>query len=303
MRPVPKQYWDAPSEHKTPRSQRSHLERHQKGCHWTWKRPLEAPDGKSSEVLSVFLSSLRPAMTGKEDQWAWNPVNLGFLHEFCLLCPPPWASLKDVVSEVSLSVNRRQLYLPCGALNGISGGNIKDLGLPVHCCSVVSYSCDPMDCGTPGSSVPGDSPGKNTGVGCHALLQGIFSTQGLNPGLQHCRLILCPLSHQGSPTYCLVRNKNSVNDHNKHRRNLCKRPAGCNSTKLSGFYRGLKLKKTTARPRPTRGLGARPEEDLEGKCKANREGQRPEEQTKLTSCYLDLLLKAQAPGLLSLKTI
>ena len=34
--------------------------------------------------------------------------------------------------------------------------------------------CDPMDCSPPGSSVHGDSPGKNTGVGCHALLQGIF---------------------------------------------------------------------------------------------------------------------------------
>ena len=33
-----------------------------------------------------------------------------------------------------------------------------------------------------GSSVVGDSPGKNTGVGCHALLQGTFPTQGLNPG-------------------------------------------------------------------------------------------------------------------------
>ena len=40
-------------------------------------------------------------------------------------------------------------------------------------------------------------PGKNTGVGCHALFQGIFPTQGLNPGLQHCRWILYHLSHQG----------------------------------------------------------------------------------------------------------
>ena len=48
---------------------------------------------------------------------------------------------------------------------------------------------DPMDCRLPGSSVHGDSPGKNTGVGCHALLQGIFSTQGLNPSLPHCRWI------------------------------------------------------------------------------------------------------------------
>ena len=43
------------------------------------------------------------------------------------------------------------------------------------------------------------SPGKNTGVGCHALLQGIFPTEGLNPGLLHCRQILYYLSHQGSP--------------------------------------------------------------------------------------------------------
>ena len=38
--------------------------------------------------------------------------------------------------------------------------------------------CDPVDCSLPGSSVHGDSPRKKTGVGCHALLQGIFPTQG-----------------------------------------------------------------------------------------------------------------------------
>ena len=45
-----------------------------------------------------------------------------------------------------------------------------------------------------------NSPGKNTGVGCHFLLQGIFSIQELNPRLPHCRHILHCLSHQGSPT-------------------------------------------------------------------------------------------------------
>ena len=40
---------------------------------------------------------------------------------------------------------------------------------------------------------------KNTGVGCHALLQGIFSTQGLNSGFPHCRWIFYHLSQQGSP--------------------------------------------------------------------------------------------------------
>ena len=59
--------------------------------------------------------------------------------------------------------------------------------------------CDLMDCSLPGSSVHGDSPGKNTGVGCNVLLQGILLTQGSNPGFPHCRQILYCLSHQGSP--------------------------------------------------------------------------------------------------------
>ena len=54
-------------------------------------------------------------------------------------------------------------------------------------------------CSSPDSSVHGDSPGKNTGVGCHALLQGIFATQGSNLGLLHHRQILYHLRHQGSP--------------------------------------------------------------------------------------------------------
>ena len=46
---------------------------------------------------------------------------------------------------------------------------------------------------------PWNSPGQNAGVGSLSPLQGIFPTQGLNPGLQHCRQILYHLSHQGSP--------------------------------------------------------------------------------------------------------
>ena len=46
---------------------------------------------------------------------------------------------------------------------------------------------------------PWGSPGKNTGVGCHALCQGIFLTQGLSPGLPYCRWILYHLSYQGNP--------------------------------------------------------------------------------------------------------
>ena len=46
-----------------------------------------------------------------------------------------------------------------------------------------------------------DFPGKNTGVGSHSLLQGIFLTQELNPDLLHCGKILNHLSHQESPVY------------------------------------------------------------------------------------------------------
>ena len=56
-----------------------------------------------------------------------------------------------------------------------------------------------MDYSLPGSPVHGNSPGKNTGVGCHSLLQWIFLTQGLNPGLPYCRQILYCVSHQEGP--------------------------------------------------------------------------------------------------------
>ena len=57
--------------------------------------------------------------------------------------------------------------------------------------------CNPMDCSLPVKLLcPWDSPGKNTGVVFHSLLQGIFPTQGSNPGLLHCRQILYHLSHQ-----------------------------------------------------------------------------------------------------------
>ena len=60
---------------------------------------------------------------------------------------------------------------------------------------------DPMVCSLQGSSVHGDSLGKKPGVGCCALFQGLFQTQGLNPGLPYCRWILYRLSHQGRPSW------------------------------------------------------------------------------------------------------
>ena len=48
---------------------------------------------------------------------------------------------------------------------------------------------------------PWNSPGQNTGVHSLSLLQGIFPTQGSNPGLPHCRWIIYQLSYKGSPMY------------------------------------------------------------------------------------------------------
>ena len=62
--------------------------------------------------------------------------------------------------------------------------------------SVVSDSLQPMDCSPPGFLCAWNSLGKNTGMGCDSLLQGIFPAQGLNLGLLHCRQILHHLSHR-----------------------------------------------------------------------------------------------------------
>ena len=65
--------------------------------------------------------------------------------------------------------------------------------------SVTSNSLQPRGLQLTRLLRPWDSRGKSTGVGCHCLLQGIFPTQGSNPGLPHCRQTLYPLSLQGSP--------------------------------------------------------------------------------------------------------
>ena len=79
------------------------------------------------------------------------------------------------------------------------------LGLSTMLCLVAQAClplCDPMDCSPSGSSVHGDSPGKNTGVSCHALFQGIFLIQGSNPSLLHLlhwQVVSLPPASPGKP--------------------------------------------------------------------------------------------------------
>ena len=62
--------------------------------------------------------------------------------------------------------------------------------------------CNPLDCSSPGFSIHGDSPAKNTEVARHALLQGVFPTLESNQGLLHCRQIVYQLSYQGRSPNC-----------------------------------------------------------------------------------------------------
>ena len=71
--------------------------------------------------------------------------------------------------------------------------HLKNLLNGLCCAQSCPTLCDPVDCSLTGSSVHGDSPSKNTGVDCHDLLEGIFPTQGSNPGLMEDSLPSEPL--------------------------------------------------------------------------------------------------------------
>ena len=71
------------------------------------------------------------------------------------------------------------------------------LAFVLSCFNHVLFFCNSITCSPPISSVHGDSPGKNTGVGCHALLQGTFPTQGSKLCLLHLQVCSLPLLPPG----------------------------------------------------------------------------------------------------------
>ena len=71
--------------------------------------------------------------------------------------------------------------------------------------------CNSMECSPLDASVHGDSPGKNSGMGCYTLLQGIFPTQGSNSGLPRCRQIFLTSEPPGKPRLKMKTTKLSSN--------------------------------------------------------------------------------------------
>ena len=142
-------------------------------------------------ILSMYVQNRNRKIKTFSSGSSVNPkrVNSFTRYDFSFL-------ITDYSKSVNAKRSKIQWVQPCFL-------KITSAGLKMCmcvCARLVTQSCptlwDPMD--PPGTSVHGDYPGKNTGVGCNSLLHGIFPTQGLNPGLLHCGRILYGLNHQGS---------------------------------------------------------------------------------------------------------
>ena len=131
-----------------------------------------------------------------------------------------WSPWLYMISNINtnLSKDYKTSQVNCKALRKLVNGWTMLLQRTQHsvivtglCCAWSLQSCQPLCNPTDGSPCPWQySPGKNTGGGCHVLLQGIFLTQGLKPGLPHCSWILYCLRHQGRPVIDIAHFKKSV---------------------------------------------------------------------------------------------
>ena len=128
--------------------------------------------------------------------------------------PARWANLGYISESPGMHLNsqyqgctRSMTFHPLGA-----GPNQLPRRRTTHlpqACAVLGSVAVVSDSATPWLQparllCPWDCPGKNTGVGCHFLLQGILPNQGLIPGILHCKRILYQLTYQGSPRSSLI---------------------------------------------------------------------------------------------------
>ena len=154
------------------------------------------PGGKTSEEAVWTL-------TGKTSEEAvWTLTERGqavrqagsissFLHQPRSLSPPcPWVHSQAHISPHPPPPPHRNLANPLRSQIMI------ETMLATHSCPTL---CDPHGLQPTRLLHSWDSPGRNAGEGCHSLLQGIFLTQGLNPGLLHCRRDSLPSDPPGKP--------------------------------------------------------------------------------------------------------
>ena len=87
-----------------------------------------------------------------------------------------------------------------GELPSMGSHRVRHNSNDLPAAAVAAAAAAVMDCRPPGSSVPWGSPGKNSGVGCHILLQEMFPYQGSHPQLCIGRHILYHWHNLGSPT-------------------------------------------------------------------------------------------------------
>ena len=123
--------------------------------------------------LTVTLQTSLSIGFSRQEYWSGLP------------CPPPGDLYGPGIKPVSLTSPALlgRFFTTSATWEAQHTSSYAGLTLVSQLCPTLCY---PMDCSSPGSFVHGDSLGKNIGAGCHALLQGIIPTQGLNPGLPHC---------------------------------------------------------------------------------------------------------------------
>ena len=156
-------------------------------------------------LSSGSRDSQQRASKGQEGDWALlmprvGPrTSSGSSHKFSL--PEPRAGLQTICSRACLcstTLSPQRTLHPCVLPTQLQSQTHESESVRP---SAVSDSLRPHGLHPSVRLLcPWDSPGKNTGVACHFLLQGIFSTQGSNPGLLCCRQIPYHLGHQGSPS-------------------------------------------------------------------------------------------------------
>ena len=149
--------------------------------------------------ISLFGAEMGAAATCT---WLWTLHCYGkasvVVEIVCNTCPLSALGLWCIILHQQFIHSLEYIYLQ-EQDSRVHGFSITFWALLSGCCLVTQSCltlCDPMHCSPTGCSVHGTFPGKNTGVNCHFLLQGIFLTQRSKPGLLHCRWILSLLSHQ-----------------------------------------------------------------------------------------------------------